>query len=157
MSTSPQFHISRHQYDALLASHRAFRDVAIRVTDILPDPSRTSYYQSLPNEPEDDIDANYNGQNVPRGDSSISRQQSGGFGNYSKRYSPHKQECKPAPDETITNFAFEVENTKARKAYRQKRQRSISLYASTSVSYLDTEYDFQCMPTSGWLSFQFTC
>ena len=145
VSTSPQFQISRHQYDALLASHKAFRDVAIRVTDILQDPSRTSYYQSVPSEAEDDIDANYNEQNAPKDDSSASRQQIGDFRVYSKRYMPHQQERKHTPNETITNSAFEVENTKARKAYRQKRQRSINFYASTSLSYLDTEYDFQCM------------
>ena len=145
VSTSPQFRISRHQYDALLASHKAFHDVAIRVTDILQDPSRTSYYQSVPSEAEGDVDANYNGQNVPKNDGSVSRQQSGGAWNYSKRYTPHQEERKPAQDETITSIAFEVENTKARKAYSQKRQRSINFYASTSLSYLDTEYDFQCM------------
>lgn len=138
LSPNPQFNISRHQYEALLASHKAFRDVAIRITDILQDPSRTSYYQSLPSEAEDDTDPNYAGygQNVPKGDSSISRQQT------------HQYECKTAPDETITNSAFELENTRAKKAYKQKRQRSINLFASTSVSYLDTEYDFQCISTS---------
>lgn len=148
-TNNPQFHISRHQYDALLASHKAFRDVAIRVTDILQDPSRTSYYQSVPSEAEDEIDVSYidYGQNVPKGDSSISSQQSKDFRTYSKRYIPHQQERKATPEEIITKFTFDSENSKARKAYRQKRQRSVNLYASTSISYLDTDYDFQCMPT----------
>ncbi len=156
VSPNPQFHISRHQYDALLASHKAFHDVAIMVTDILRDPSRTSRYQSLPKEAEDDIDVNYQdyGQDVSEGDGSIPRRQSGSLTDDGERQILHRQGRKPAPSETVSNFTFEVDNMRARKAYRQKRQRSINLYASTSVSYLDTEYDFQCKPASELLFFR---
>ena len=157
VSTDPQFHISRHQFDSLLASHKAFHDVAIMVTDILQDPSRTSRYQSLPNEAEDDIDVKSTdyGQDVSEGDGSIPGRQSGGLRDDRERYILHNQGRKPAPDETVSNSTFEVDNMRARKAYRKKRQRSINLYASTPVSYLDTEYDFQCKPASGLLSFRF--
>ncbi len=156
VSPNPQFHISRHQYDALLASHKAFHDVAIMVTDILRDPSRTSRYQPLPNEAEDDIDVDYQdyGQDVSKGEGSIPRRQSSGLTDDGERHISHHQGRKPAPDETVSKFTFAVDNMRARKAYRQKRQRSINLYASTSVSNLDTEYDFQCKPASGLLSFR---
>lgn len=145
VSTDPPSHISRHQFDALLASHKAFHEVAIKVTDILQYPSRSAHYQSLPNKIEDDIDVNYidNGQNVSKADSSVSSQGRGGIRNHSKRYTVHQQERKPAPDETMSESTFEVENMRARKVYRQKRQRSIKMYARPSVSYLEAEYDFQ--------------
>ena len=156
VSPNPQFHISRHQFDALLASHKAFHDVAIMVTDILRDPSRTSRYQSLPNEAEDAIDVNYIDyqQDVSEGDGSVTRPECGRVTDDGERYIPHQQERKPVPDKTVSNFTFEVDNMRARKAYRQKRQRSINLYATTSVSYLETEYDFQCKPASGLLYFR---
>ena len=150
LSTNPQCHISRYQYDSLLASHKVFRDAAIRVIDILQDPSRISHYQSIFGEAADGSNTNYTDhrQYVLKDDSSDTRQQSGGVMDYSKRSIPPQQERKPAPGETIAPSAFALENTRARKVYRQRRQRSINLYASTSVSYLDTEYDFQFMLTS---------
>ena len=39
-SVIPSAQISRDQFDALLASHKAFHEVAIKVTSILQDPSR---------------------------------------------------------------------------------------------------------------------
>ena len=39
---------------------------------------------------------------------------------------------------------FELESRRARKAYSQKQQRSIRMYARASASYHDAEYDFQC-------------
>lgn len=150
VSTNVPSHISRHQFDALLASHKAFHEVAIKVTDILQYPSRSAHYQSLPNKAEEDIDVNYidYGRNVSKADSSVSSQGRGGITNHSKRYTVHQQERKPAPDETMSESTFEVENMRARKVYRQKRQRSIKMYARPSVSYLEAEYDFQCMPAS---------
>ena len=145
VSTNPYSHISRHQFDALLASHRAFHEVAIKVTDILQDPSKSAYYQSLPSKVEDDINVNHLDyrQNVLKGNSDIS--------NHSERHAPHQQEHKPAPDapdEALSNSTFRLENIRARKAYNQKRQRSINFYARASGLSPDAKYDFQCMLAS---------
>ena len=133
VSNNPQSHLSRHQFDALVASHRAFHEVAIKVSDILQDSSRSAYYQSIPSKIEDDIDVNYidYGQNVSRGSRVVPRHQSGDLEDHSK------------PDLT-----FLVENSRARKSYRQKRQRSIGSYAHTSLSYLAADYGFQCILAS---------
>ncbi len=141
-------HMSRHQYDALCASHKAFHEVAIKVTDILLDPSRSAQYQSLPSRSDENIDVNYidNGPSISEGDNSIPRQQSRGVRNYSSQHFLHRPEPKPASDEKSTLPTFQMENMRARKAYRKKQQRSIKMYARASGSYLDPEYDFQCMP-----------
>ena len=133
VSNNPQLHISRRQFDALVASHRAFHEVAIKVSDILQDSSRSAYYQSIPRKNEDDIDVNYldDGQNVSRGNSLVPRHQSGDLENHSK------------PDST-----FQIENWRARKSYRQKRQRSIESYAHASLSYFTANYGFQCILAS---------
>ena len=48
MSTNTHSYITRHEFDALIASQKAFHEVAIKVTDILRDPSRSAHYQSHP-------------------------------------------------------------------------------------------------------------
>lgn len=146
MDANPQFHISRQQFDALLASHKAFHEVAIKVTDILKDPSRSAYYRSAPSKVEDDVDMNFidSRHGVSKGDTLVPKQPSGSTMNHSKRYVPHYQERRPAPDGLQQNLTFPLENMRARKAYYQKRQRSINMYARASVSYVDAEYDFRC-------------
>lgn len=141
--------ISRHQFDALLASHRAFQEVAIKVTDILQDPSRSACYQSLSSKVEDNIDPNHAdyGHSVSEDDSLVPRHQSGGIKDDSGRHSPHQQELKPASNEISPLVTLQIENARARRAYNHKRQRSIRLYARASGSLPDAEYDFQCMPT----------
>lgn len=142
VSTSPYSYISRHQFDALLASHRAFHEVAIKVTDILQDPSKSAYYQSLPSEAEEDINMNHVDyrQNVLKSNSD--------FSNHSERHTLRQQQRKPAPDKALSNSTFRLENIRARKAYNQKRQRSINLYARASGLSPDAKYDFQCMLAS---------
>lgn len=145
MSTNSQLHIFRDQFDALVASHKAFHEVAIKVTDILQDPSRSACYQSLPNYAEDGIGVEFTeyGQNASNGDDSAHRGESDGVRSHSKRHVADQRERKSAQQE---ESIFVIENMRARKAYKQKRQRSMELYARASVSYLDAEYDFQCMP-----------
>lgn len=142
VSTNPYSHISRQQFDALLASHRAFHEVAIKVTDILQDPSKSAYYQSLPSEAEEDINVNHVDyrQNVLNSNSD--------FSNHSERHAPRQQQRKPAPDEALSNSTFRLENIRARKAYNQKRQRSINFYARALGLSPDAKYDFQCMLAS---------
>lgn len=142
-----QFHISRHQFHALLASHKAFHEVAIKVTDILQDPSRSAKYQLPSDRAEEEINVNYigYGQTVSKRDSSVSSQKSGSIGNHSKPQIPYQQERQPAPDRTLLDCSFQIGNERARRAYKQKRERSINLYARASLSFLDAEYDFQCM------------
>lgn len=142
MSTNPYSHISRHQFDALLASHRAFHEVAIKVTDILQDPSKSAYYQSLPSEAEEDVNVNHVDyrQNGLKSNSDLS--------NHSERHAPRQQQRKPAPDKALSNSTFRLENIRARKAYNQKRQRSINFYARASGLSPDAKYDFQCMLAS---------
>ncbi len=148
VSNNHQSHISRHQYDALWASHKAFHEVAIKVTDILLDPSRSAQYQSLPSRSDDNIDVNYidNGPSISEGDNSPPRPQSRGVRNCSSQHSLHRSEPKLASYEKSTVPTFQMENMRARKAYRKKQQRSIKMYARASESYLDAEYDFRCMP-----------
>ena len=148
ISTNHQSHVSRHQYDALWESHKAFHEVAIKVTDILLDPSRSAQYQSLPSRSGDNTDVNYidNGPSISEGDNSTLRQQSHGVRNYSSQHALHRPEPKPASDQKSTLPTFQMENMRARKTYRKKQQRSIKMYARASGSYVDAEYDFQCMP-----------
>lgn len=142
VSTHPYSHISRHQFDALLASHRAFHEVAIKVTDILQDPSKSAYYQSLPSEAEEDINVNHGDywQNVLKSNSD--------FSNHSERHAPRQRQRKPAPYEALSNSTFRLENIRVRKAYNQKRQRSINFYARATGLSPDAKYDFQCMLAS---------
>lgn len=149
LSTNSQPPISRHQFDALLASHRAFQEVAINVTNILQDPSRSACYQSPSNEFEDNDNPNHAdyGHSVPEDDSLVPRHQISGFKNNSGRHSPHQQELKPALNEISPKVTLQTENWRARRAYKHKQQRSMRLYARASGSLPDAEYDFQCMPT----------
>ena len=139
VSSYPYSHVSRHQFDALLASHRAFHEVAIKVTDILQDSSISAYYQSFPGKTEDDLGVNHidYGQNVLEGSSDTRSP--------SERHAPHQEERKPAPDEALSKPTFMLENARARKAYNQKRQRSINFYAGASGSEFGAKFDFQCM------------
>ena len=57
--TSSHFTLSRHQFHALLASERVFHEVALKVTDILQDPSRSANYQLTSDRAEKDINVNY--------------------------------------------------------------------------------------------------
>lgn len=84
VSTNPYSHISRHQFDALLASHRAFHEVAIKLTDILQDSSKSAYYQSLPSKAEEDINVKHVDyrQNVLKSNSD--------FSNHSERHAPRQ-------------------------------------------------------------------
>ena len=152
VSTNTQYHITRHQFDALLASHRAFHEVAIKVTDLLQDPSRSAYYQPHPTTSDTDIEVSFldNKQNSINGDILFSGQQSGGIRDDSSWRLLRRQEREPATDETPPNITFQLENMRARKAYSQKRQRSIKMYARASASYPDAEYDFQCKTSSWW-------
>lgn len=146
VATNPQFHVSRQQFDALFASQKAFHEVAIKVTDILQDSSRSACYQSLPRNLDNDIDLNYVcQQDIPGNGVSVPREQHNRIGHHSERRTPGPQERTQTADEKIS---FQVENMRARKAYKQKRQRSINLYARAPASHLDADYDFQCMPAS---------
>lgn len=149
LSTNSQPPVSHHQFDALLASHRAFQEVAINVTDILQDPSRSASYESPSSKVKDNDDLNPAGygHTVSEDDSLVPRHQSGGVKNNSRRHSPHRQELKPASNETSPLVNLQIENARARRAYNHKRQRSTRLYARASGSLPDAEYDFQCMPT----------
>ena len=141
MSTNIQSHITRHEFNALLASHRAFHEVAIKVTDILQDPSRVAYYQPHPRTSDGDTDK----QNSTKDDRLFSTQQSGGgIKDDSSWRLLQRQGREPTTDETPPRLTFESENMRARKSYSQKRQRSIKMYARASGSYPDAEYDFQC-------------
>ena len=146
VSTNNQSHITRHEFNALLASHRAFHEVAIKVTDILQDPSRSAYYQPHPRTSDGDIggDLIEYKQNSTKDDRLFSSQQGGGIKDDSSWRLLQRQEREPATDETPPKITFESENMKARKSYSQKRQRSIRMYARASGSYPDAEYDFQC-------------
>ena len=157
MSTNPQSHITRHQFNALLASHRAFHEVAIKVTDILQDPSRSAHYQPHPSTSEGDIDVSLldNKRNSTRDDSLFSRQQSSGLKDDSSRRLLQRHERGPAPDEALSNITFASENMRARKAYSQKQQRSIRMYARASGSSPNAEYDFQCKTSSWWCTSEF--
>ena len=157
VSINTQSHITRHQFDALLASHRAFHEVAIKVTDLLQDPSRSAYYQPHPSTSVGDIDVSLlnNKQNSTKDDSLFSRRQSGGIKDDSSQRLLQRQEREPATNETPPNITFELENMRARKAYSQKRQRSIRMYARASGSYPDAEYDFQCKTSSSWRTSEF--
>ena len=150
INTQPQ--ITRHQFEALLASHRAFHEVAIKVTDILQDTSRSAHYQPHPYTAEGNIDESFldNKQNLAKDDSVFSRQQAGGIKDDSSGRPLQRQEREPATDETPPKRTFDLENMRARKAYTQKRQRSIRMYARASGSYHDAEYDFQCKALPWW-------
>lgn len=150
VSTSPQPPLSRHKFDALSASHRAFQEVAINVTDILQDPSRSANYQSPSKKVQvnDDLNLADHGHTVSEDDSLVPRHQSGGVETNSGQHSPHQQELKPASDVISPLVTLQIENARARRAYNNKRERSIRLYASAFGSLSDAEYDFQCMPTS---------
>ena len=78
----------------------------------------------------------------------VSSQPSGSIGNHSKPQMPYQQERQPASNRTLPEYSFQIGNERARKAYKQKRERSFNLYARASVSFLDAEYDFQCMSAS---------
>ena len=146
VSTNPQSHITRQEFNALLASHRAFHEVAIKVTDILQDPSRSAYYQPQPRTSDSDTSVGlieYK-QNSTEDDRLFSGQQSAGIKDDSSWRLLQRQEREPATDETPPRITFESENMRARKSYSQKRQRSIGMYARALGSYPDTEYDFQC-------------
>lgn len=142
VSTNFQYHITRHEFNALVASHRAFHEVAIKVTDILQDPSRLAYYQPHPRTSDSDIGVSFI-ESTKDGRPS-SRQQGGDIKNDSNWRLLQAQEREPAADETRPKITFESENIRARKSYGQKRQRSIRMYARASASYPDAEYDFQC-------------
>ena len=146
-ASSLQPQISRQQFDALLASHKAFHEVAIRVTDILLDPSRTAHYQSLPYESDNDTNVSYN-RKANRWKTDISRQKDDGLGIAIRERVPVQSMHMPARVEISAERIFEIENTRARKAYSQKQQRSYKMYARASGSHINAEYDFQCMPSS---------
>ena len=139
-STNSQPHISRQQFNALLASHRAFHEVAIKVTDILLDPSRSARYQSLSSTYDDEVDVNYltYGPHGLKGDAVAPS---------AKPPDPSQYERMPSRIEPSARTNFQIENVRARKAYRQKRQRSHEMYARAFGSYLAADYDFQCTCT----------
>ena len=136
----------RHKFNALLASHRAFHEVAIKVTDILQDPSRLAYYQPHPRTFDSGIGVSLveSKQNSTKDDRPFSRKQSGDIKDDSNWRLLQPQEREPATDETRPKITFESENMRARKSYSQKRQRSVRMYARASASYPDAEYDFHC-------------
>ena len=146
VSTNTQSHITRHEFNALLASHRAFHEVAIKVTDILQDPSRSAYYQPHPRTSDGDFGVSLieDKQNSTEDDRLFSRQQSDGIKDDSSWRLLQRQEREPATHQTPPKTTFASENMRARKAYSQKRQRSIGMYARVSGSFPDAEYDFQC-------------
>ena len=131
-SVIPSAQISRDQFDALLASHKAFHEVAIKVTSILQDPSRFASYQSIPSSAEDNLDET----NTTIGQA-IS-------GDVCRSPPPKPLESELSRVNTFPPRSFDTNNAKARKDYYNKRQRSIKLFAQASTSYVAAEYDFQC-------------
>ena len=144
--SSPNYQISRQQFDALLSSHKAFHEVAIRVTHILQDPSRTAEYRPVPL--EEDCDPNQcslfgNEANDPERTATLFPSIQG-RSVHDDLQNARSRESEAVPIFTSRKPTFEQENARARRAYERKRQQSMKLFATVSTSYLAAQYDFQC-------------
>ena len=146
LSASPNAQIFRHQFDALRASHKAFHEVAIKVTSILEDPSRYARYQSIPASEAYNLDGPYTDteQSVLSKDYHAFRAKRDNITYSSQLRSQLSQKNANLRVDACSESSFNSANWKARKAYRQKRQRSHKLFAPASTSYRAAEYDFQC-------------
>ena len=138
--------ISRQRFDALLLSHEALREIVIKVTDVLQEPSRLAKYRASLQGKEYGLDDNYtiteraNSKSDPPGPP----QQKGKVVNFSRLRQRDLEKNEPFLVQDSASAEFEKGNFKARVAYRRKRMQSFDLFAYVPGSYVATEHDFQC-------------
>ena len=149
---SSQQYVFRQQFNALIESQKAFHEVTLKISDILQDSSRLASYRSIPNEDDHDADevSKHRENGVKEGNSSTLQLRPGACVDSCIQNEEPPDATKRELTGSSPPWSFEVENARARKAYEQKRRRSLMLY--NSVSYLKAEYDFQCMDQPRMLS-----
>ena len=129
--------ITQQQLDNLLASNKVFQDVAIKISEILQDPSRVANYQSVPGGERQDRNMTAYDNHKP---CLAPRFEATGEGSERGKSLPSITEL--SVDRSPMSFASE--KLQARKLYAEKRTRALQMYTTTAFTNLAAEYHFQC-------------